>query len=94
MGKVEYLMTLDTAEKKLVAGMMFVIVFLASGWGITVYRYGNYRDKKEDQISKMERQHSIETIAFYNRIIEGQTARQDRLDSALRQVKTLLEKTK
>jgi hypothetical protein len=94
MKEIRYLMSLESPEKRMVAGMLFIIVFLASGWGVTVYKYSNYRDKKEDQISKMERLHSIEVISFYNRIIEGQTKRQDRLDSALSQVKTIIEKTK
>jgi hypothetical protein len=93
MKEIRYLMELSP-DKRMVAGMLFIIVFLASGWGVTVYKYSNYRDKKEDQISKMERLHSIEVISFYNRIIEGQTKRQDRLDSALSQVKTIIEKSK
>ena len=93
MKEIRYLMELSP-DKRMVAGMLFIIVFLASGWGVTVYKYSNYRDKKEDQISKMERLHSLEVISFYNRIIEGQTKRQDRLDSALSQVKTIIENSK
>lgn len=90
MEKIRYLMSM-TPEKSLVAGMMIVISFLATGWGVTEYNYSKYRNTKEKQISDMERRFTLETISFYNRIIDGQTKRQDRLDSALSQVKQILE---
>lgn len=90
MKEIKFLMGL-TAESRLIAGMMFVIVFLASGWGLCGLNYSQYRDRKEKQISDMEREHAKETISFYNRLIEGQTRRDDKLDSVISKVEQTIK---
>lgn len=44
-----------SAQKRNIAGMAFVIVFLAGGWGATVFNYSEYRNKKENQLINVER---------------------------------------
>lgn len=69
------------------AGMMIIIVFLAGGWVKSDMRYIACEREKTDLIKA----HAIETISFYNRIIEGQTKRQDKLDSGLSEVNKLID---
>lgn len=84
----------QTPSNTLKAGMLMIIFFLSWGWGVTVVQYGNYRTAKENQITKMQADHAQETINLYNRIIDGQTRRQDQLDSTIKEVKTILEHQK
>lgn len=46
---IKYLISLSPGDR-LVAGMMFLIIFFAFGWIYTSYKYSRYRTVKENQI--------------------------------------------
>lgn len=93
MEQIKYLMNLPD-DKRIQAGMMFIIVFLATGWGVTRYNYDNYRVQCEKEKTRVQKESSDREIKLYNKIIDGQTRRQDLLDSTISQIKPLIENIK
>lgn len=93
MDKIKYLMSLRP-EQSLIAALLIAVSFLSTGWGVSEWNYSKYRAASEKDKTSIQQAHSEEVIRLYNRIIDGQTKRQDILDSTIKEVKVILENKK
>ena len=96
---IQYLLSLDPRDR-IVAAMMVVISFLVLERSKTEYEFSEYRTKKENQITKLQKENATEIINYYNHLIEGQVSRADQIkeqNSRLDRIDSILshmEKTK
>jgi len=100
MEDIKYLLTL-TPVKMLIAAMMLVIVFLATGWMRSDMAFSEYRTKNEAATSLRDHEAAQLNITLFNRLIDGQTKRGDQLDSSVKKsteavadIKEFLKKSK